>query len=168
MNQDIQSLIASLSMSSSPPTMSPTLARHKIKLTRDVDEASIYVFKDLLAEEECLKIIKDNRDLVPSNVSPETVRSRQVFEDGELAERVWKRIERFFVDGGENGGVVDSERDEDDKVYGVVVDGDGEKWKVSSLNERWRLCCYDVGMCDYDRDAMSLMDLEVNSKGTHL
>ena len=121
MNQDFQSLIASLSMSSSPPTMSPTLARHKIKLTRDVDEASIYVFKDLLAEEECLKIIKDNRDLVPSNVSPETVRSRQVFEDGELAERVWKRIERFFVDGGENGGVVDSERDEDDKVYGVVV-----------------------------------------------
>ena len=67
---------------------------------------------------------------MPSNVTPGTVRTREVFEDGELAGRVWERL-RGFYEGVEEKGMV---RDED-----------GEVWRVKGLNEVWRLCFYAEG-----------------------
>lgn len=136
---DITSLTIATDFSStmSDQPLSPSPTTHQIPLTHDVEQASIYIFDDLLTVEECDEIIQAYKDLIPSNVSPETVRTRQVFEDARLAEKVWKRIEGFFSEGS---GEVNA------KAVGMVVDGDGERWRVKGLNERWRLCCYDVGM----------------------
>jgi hypothetical protein len=64
---------------------------------------------------------------VPSNVTPTTIRDREVFSNPELATLLWSRISPFF---------------QNEKV----VDEDGENWSVSGLNETFRLCRYTTGM----------------------
>lgn len=120
-----------------PPNLK--LTTHKIALTHDVQEASIYIFHDLLSQSQCEDVIGAHLDLVPANVTAQTVRTRQVFEDEELATSVWEKIKDSFVE--------ELESQEGDRAVGLVKDSDGEVWKVKGLNERWRLCLYEAGSC---------------------
>lgn len=113
------------------------LTTHRISLTHDVEEASIHILHDLLSPQKCEELIGAHLDLIPANVTAQTVRTRQVFEDEELAASIWKQIECFFVEE------LDVQRD--DRAVGLVKDADGEVWKVKGLNERWRLCLYEAG-----------------------
>lgn len=92
---------------------------------------SIDIITSLLNPSECATIIEKHQNLTPSNITPETVRTREVFEDAELAERVWERLKGFY--GNITGG------------KGTVIDEDGEVWKAKGFNEVWRLCFYEEG-----------------------
>jgi hypothetical protein len=108
---------------SSPPQ--PTL--QTLPLPSITPPRSIYLVSNLLSPEECSKIIASYINLVPSNVTPTTIRDREVFSNPELATLLWSRISPFF---------------QNEKV----VDEDGENWSVSGLNETFRLCRYTTGM----------------------
>jgi hypothetical protein len=86
----------------------------------------IYLVSSLLTPEECTEIIASYTNLVPSNVTPATVRDREVFSDPALASLLWSRISPFFQ--GEK-----------------AIDEDGEIWNVRGLNETFRLCRYVQG-----------------------
>jgi hypothetical protein len=58
------------------------------------------------------------------------VRTRQAFDDEQLASLIWQRVKPHF--------------DNDEELH-TIVDEDGEVWDVSGLNERWRLCLYEDG-----------------------
>ncbi|CZR69187.1 uncharacterized protein PAC_19087 [Phialocephala subalpina] len=91
----------------------------------------IHVVKDLLNEQDCNTIISQHKNLIPSNVTPTTVRDREAFDDPALAELLWSRLESFFMGNGE--------------MSGKVKDDDGCEWEVEGLNERFRLCRYLPG-----------------------
>lgn len=129
------------------PSPSPSSVPSERKLDSDLKDAvhtpsEVHILTSLLTPTECTSIIDAHLDLVPSNVTAQTVRSREVFVDEELAGRVWERMEGFFESRGEEEGVMTGR----EKVKGWVRDEDGEEWRVKGLNEVWRLCCYDVGM----------------------
>ncbi len=104
----------------------------------DAPSRSVYTITDILDPYECALIISTHTNLIPSNVTPETVRDRVVFDDEKLADLVWGRLRSFFVSSEEEskGG---------EMIEGRVVDEDGHEWKIKGLNERWRLCRYDPG-----------------------
>src|SRR5258707_2665299 len=109
---------------SSTSTPQPTLTT--IPLPSLAPPRSIYLISNLLSADECTRIIHSYTNLVPSNVTPTTIRDREVFSDACLASSLWSRISTFF---------------QDEKV----VDEDGENWSVRSLNETFRLCRYVAG-----------------------
>ena len=94
----------------------------------------VHTISNLFSEFECNAIIQQHKNLTESNITPGTIRTRQQFEDFKLAERVWERL-RGFYEGEEGEG-----------RGGRVRDQDGEWWRVSGLNERWRLCLYEKGV----------------------
>ena len=102
----------------------------------------IHIVSNLLTPTECTSIIDKYQDLKPSNVTTGTVRTRQVFEDAELAEVVWGRLRGFYAHGKKEEETSDKERG---RGRGTVVDEDGELWIAEGLNEVWRLCCYEEG-----------------------
>jgi hypothetical protein len=88
---------------------------------------SVHLISNLLTPSECTSIISSHKNLASSNVTPTTVRDREVFTDSALASLLWSRISPFF---------------EKEKI----VDEDGEEWSISGLNEGFRLCRYVEGM----------------------
>lgn len=93
-------------------------------------EHFIHLIHHLLTPTECTQIIAAHQNLIPSNVTPGTKRDRQLFEDEELAERIWQRLKEFY--GGDR-----------------VKDEDGQWWRASSLNARLRLCRYLPSKCSH-------------------
>jgi hypothetical protein len=93
--------------------LSPTLST--IPLLSISPPRSVYLVSGLLTPEECTKIIASYTNLVPSNVTPATIRDREVFSDPALASLLWSRISPFFQ--GEK-----------------AVDEDGEIWNLKGLN----------------------------------
>lgn len=106
----------------------PTLTSLAFKIEKP--HHFVHIISNLLAPSECEAIIGSHKNLIPSNVTPETVRTREVFDDSALAEKLWERIRGFY---------------ENDTATGRVYDEDGEAWVVSGLNERFRLCFYEKG-----------------------
>ncbi|KAH7419171.1 hypothetical protein BKA64DRAFT_650236 [Cadophora sp. MPI-SDFR-AT-0126] len=110
---------------------------------------AVHIFQNLLSAQECQEIINSHTNLIPANVTPETIRDRQVFEDEKLAEVVWGRIQPFFLSSGEEetktSGVGEGQDDRFEVIEGIVKDKDSDSWKVSGLNERWRLARYGPG-----------------------
>ncbi|PMD40324.1 hypothetical protein L207DRAFT_511830, partial [Hyaloscypha variabilis F] len=108
--------------SPSPPTLQtlpiPTLTPPR----------SIHLISNLLTPTECTSLISTHTNLIPSNVTPTTVRDREIFTDAALASLLWSRISTFFQE-----------------EMGKVVDEDGEGWTVRGLNETFRLCRYTQG-----------------------
>jgi len=89
---------------------------------------SIHLISNLLTPTECTSLIDTHTNLIPSNVTPTTVRDREIFTDPGLASLLWSRIATFFQE-----------------KMGKVVDEDGEAWTVRGLNETFRLCRYTQG-----------------------
>ena len=58
---------------------------------------AIHVFHNILSAQECQEIIESHTDLIPANVTTETIRDRQMFENEELGARIWGRIQPFFL-----------------------------------------------------------------------
>ncbi|KAK0125293.1 hypothetical protein ONS95_000677 [Cadophora gregata] len=110
---------------------------------------AIYILQNLLSAKECKDIIKSHTNLIPANVTPETIRDRQVFQDEELAKRVWRRIQPFFLasEEEEKRRIEDKgrKRSNVEGIEGNVEDKDRDVWKVSGLNEHWRLARYGIG-----------------------
>jgi hypothetical protein len=90
----------------------------------------VHIISNLLTESECTSIIETHKNLTVSNVSPGTIRTRQQFDDEQLATSVWGRI-RGLYEGREGS---------------KVKDEDGQWWRVLGLNSRWRLCLYEKGI----------------------
>lgn len=109
------------------PKMSPKPAIQPVPLPTIAPEREVHLISNLLIQQECTSIIDDHANLIPSNVTPTTIRDREVFSDLGLASLLWSRIHPFFP----------NER---------VIDEDGETWKVTGLNEVFRLCRYVQGM----------------------
>lgn len=86
----------------------------------------IHIIHDLLSPIECHILIQSHQNLVPSNVTKDTIRLREQFDDDALSKKLWERLETFY---GEDR----------------VKDEEGNWWKSTGLNERFRLCRYDKG-----------------------
>ncbi|KAL5324957.1 hypothetical protein ACEPPN_006078 [Leptodophora sp. 'Broadleaf-Isolate-01'] len=86
---------------------------------------SIHLISNLLTPTECNSLVDTHTNLIPSNVTPTTVRDREVFTDPALASLLWSRIATLFKE-----------------EMGKIVDEDGERWTVRGLNETFRLCRY--------------------------
>lgn len=86
----------------------------------------VHVISNLLTPQECSLIINGHRNLIPSNVTPTTVRDREQFDDETLAELLWSRLEQLY--GNDR-----------------IQDEDGMWWKAKGLNSRFRLCRYLPG-----------------------
>ena len=99
--------------------------------TTPTQPRSIHLISNLLTPTECSTLISSHTNLIPSNVTPTTVRDREVFDDEELSSLVWGRIQGFFEEG--------------EGIEAGVLDEDGEAWKVVGLNDRWRICRYVKG-----------------------
>ena len=88
----------------------------------------VHIISNLLTPEECEVLIKGHPNLVPSNVTTNTIREREMFDDETLASLLWSRLEPFYG------------KDE-------IIDEDGSVWKANCLNDRFRFCKYLPGMC---------------------
>jgi hypothetical protein len=106
------------------PKLIPTLTH--LPFTSDSPDHFVHIISNLLTEGECDELIRTHTNLVPSNVTRDTIREREMFQDADLAELLWHRL-RGFYDGGE------------------IADEDGCVWRARGLNERFRLCKYEKG-----------------------
>ncbi|KAF2800243.1 hypothetical protein K505DRAFT_383349 [Melanomma pulvis-pyrius CBS 109.77] len=115
----------------------------------------VHVIHNLVSSSECQKLIESHKNLVPSNVTPETIRTREQFDDEALSELLWERLRDFY---GEDR----------------VKDEDGCWWNVTGLNERFRLCRYDKGgkfsphydgrrMADLDNQSFLTVNIYLNT-----
>jgi hypothetical protein len=107
--------------------MSTKPAVESVPLPTIAPEREVHLISNLLIQQECTSIIDDHTNLVPSNITPTTIRDREIFSDFDLASLLWSRVHPLFP----------NER---------VIDEDGETWKVTGLNEVFRLCRYVQGM----------------------
>lgn len=87
----------------------------------------IHIIHNLLSPIECQILIQSHKNLVPSNVTRDTIRFREQFDDDALSSKLWERLRSFY---GEDR----------------IKDEDGYWWKATGLNERFRLCRYDKGV----------------------
>lgn len=111
---------------------SPTSTLTSLDFKPEKPHHFVHIISNLLTPSECEAIITSHKNLIPSNVTPETIRTREVFDDSALASKLWSRIRGFY---------------ENDAATGTVYDEDGDVWVVSGLNERFRLCLYEKGSC---------------------
>jgi hypothetical protein len=86
----------------------------------------VHLITSLLTPTECAHFISSHTNLIPSNIVPGTIRTREQFEDTALAEEIWERIRVFY---------------EGDRIQ----DEDGEWWRAKGLNHMFRLCKYERG-----------------------
>jgi hypothetical protein len=108
------------------PASLPTLSKLDFG---DPDPAHfVHIIENLLSEEECAFLIKAQTNLEFSNFPTGTVRAREIFQDEELAARLWGRISQFY---------------EGDRVR----DKEGHWWRVKGLSPRLRLSRYEEGIC---------------------
>lgn len=94
--------------------------------TQSKQVQQIHIVTNLLDTSQCSEIIFQHTNLTPSNVTRDTIRDREVFDDQELSDLLWSRLRGNF------------ERNK-------VVDEDGCEWVAEGLNERFRLCRYLPG-----------------------
>lgn len=106
----------------------------------------IHIIKDLLDEAECASIISQHKNLVPSNVTPHTVRDRETFDDPALSNLISERLRKFYNERGGNENDGKQEKERMGGIERVVEDEDGCLWEVEGLNPRFRLCRYLPGM----------------------
>jgi hypothetical protein len=106
----------------------PTLSYLPFSPPSSNPEHFVHIIHNLLTASECASIIENHKNLIPSNVTPGTVRTRQQYSDEKLASILWERLEPFY---------------EGDK--GKVVDEDGCTWTAAGLNDSFRLCRYEKG-----------------------
>ncbi|KAH8598229.1 hypothetical protein B0O99DRAFT_592114 [Bisporella sp. PMI_857] len=99
----------------------------------------VHIISNLLRQEECEDLIRSHTNLVPSNVTSQTIREREMFFDQDLAERLWSRIEKFYRDSS-------------------IVDEEGSKWKAIGLNDKFRFCKFAP-----HQDGRRLADLNTQS-----
>jgi hypothetical protein len=119
--------------SSQPPKLSKMTSKLNTTLTDlhfdgcNPTTNFIHIIHDLLSSIECHILIQSHKNLVPSNVTRDTVRFREQFDDEALSSNLWERLRSFY---GEDR----------------IKDEDGYSWKATGLNERFRLCRYDKGV----------------------
>lgn len=86
----------------------------------------VHILSSLLSEEECAEIIKSHTNLVRSNLTLGTIRTREEFKDRALVALLWSRMKPFYA----------SNRIKDDEGYW---------WKAKGLNKNLRLSKYEKG-----------------------
>lgn len=73
-----------------------------------------------------------------------------MFENEKLSEKIWGRIQPFFLpleqENQQKRDLEGVQEDTSHRIEGFVEDKDKDIWKVSGLNERWRLSRYGLGM----------------------
>jgi len=84
----------------------------------------VHIISNLLSESECTRIIESHQNLVSSNLTLGTIRTRELFDDKALADLLWSRISQFYV--GDR-----------------IKDEDGYWWKAKGLNPHLRLSKYE-------------------------
>lgn len=85
--------------------------------------SKLTVYNDLLTPEECQQFLTKFHE---SKTEKMCNRQRLKFDDKELAANLWKRIHKNYP-------------------YAKLTDQFGDKWKVSHLNQRFRLTHYEPG-----------------------
>jgi hypothetical protein len=88
----------------------------------------VHILSNLLSKSECEEVIKSHINLVPSNITTGTIRTREQFDDPALTSLLWSRISHIYK----------SDR---------IKDADGYWWKAKGLNTNLRLSKYDAGKC---------------------
>jgi hypothetical protein len=91
---------------------------------------SLDLIASLLTPPECTSLISSHTDLIPSNVTPGTIRTREQFSDPALSEEIWSRMQKFY--SGDR-----------------IQDEDGEWWRAKGLNSMFRLCKYESGLSPF-------------------
>ncbi len=112
----------------------PMPALHSLPFSPEKAHHFVHVISNLLTPEECSEIIDSHQNLTPSNVTPETVRMREIFDDEQLAETLWARLRQVY------------DLSNIDINPTRIFDEYGEPWVLSGLNSRFRLCLYEKGM----------------------
>jgi hypothetical protein len=79
-----------------PPISIPTLQTYPIPSLSPT--RSFHLISNLLTPTECTSLIASHTNLIPSNVTPTTIRDREVFADAALASSLWSRIAPLFQD----------------------------------------------------------------------
>ena len=108
--------------------LQPTLAELSFQGS-DSTTYFVNIITNLLSKSECQTLISSHKDLIPSNVTPQTIRTREQFDDYELSDLLWERLKYFYG----------KHRVKDEERYW---------WKAARLNERFRLCRYEKGRLD--------------------
>ncbi|KAG0645410.1 hypothetical protein D0Z07_8955 [Hyphodiscus hymeniophilus] len=85
----------------------------------------VHQIHNLLSTQECLSLILSHKNLIASNVTPTTIRTREAFTDYALATLLWSRLP-FYHDT-------------------KILDEANHSWFAVGLNERFRLCRYEKG-----------------------
>jgi hypothetical protein len=119
--QVFPSLILTLNLSSWS-TMATTLTHLDFPTTDPTH--FVHIISNLLSEEECTNIIGSHADLVPSNLTLGTIRTRKQFEDRALRAQLWSRLKQFY-----DGNRIQDER--------------GSWWVATGLNPNFRLSKYE-------------------------
>jgi hypothetical protein len=88
-------------------------------------EHFVHLIHNLLTPLECNTLISTHQNLIPSNVTTDTIRDREVFSSDSLACLLWSRLPFYHTS--------------------KIQDEDGQWWTAKSLNERFRLCRYGIG-----------------------
>ncbi|KIK57933.1 hypothetical protein GYMLUDRAFT_61020 [Collybiopsis luxurians FD-317 M1] len=96
----------------------------RLPIPYESDENFVHIISGLLSDTECDAIIqKHSADMVPHNLTL-TRRLRSVFEDEELSNTIWERLNPFY--GNIN-----------------ITDEKGCRWLASGCNARFRFCRYE-------------------------
>jgi hypothetical protein len=120
------------------PTLQPELTI--IPLPSGSPARFVYQISNLLTPEECRAIIEEHQDLVPLNATVGTIRSREIFEDPVLAERLFSRLAPFI-----SGPLSTPSTESNSNIIPELVLDESEEWRIKGLNEVWRLARYDEG-----------------------
>jgi hypothetical protein len=104
--------------------MTPTLTH--LPLPQESDVHFLHIISNLLSPAECAAIIHEHTtSLIPHELTL-TSRLREIFDDEDLADTLWKRLKPFY------GGM-------------RIIDEDGCNWTASRLNTRFRFAKYERG-----------------------
>jgi hypothetical protein len=113
----------------SDATPSPTLSvlpLPRFSSTSSSEDYFVHIISNLLSTDECETLICTHGTQLSSNKTLHTNRLRHVFDDVELADRLWERLKLLYDDF-------------------QVVDEEGEAWTASGCNERFRFARYEEG-----------------------
>ena len=93
-------------------------------------EEFVHIISNLLSKEECEAILASHTNLVPANITTNTIRDREMFFDPELAALLWSRLSPFYNPDENLDGAAE------------IKDEENQLWRIKNLNDRFRLARY--------------------------
>jgi hypothetical protein len=86
----------------------------------------VHKISNLLSPSECEAIVEAHEGDLASTSGTYSGRLRDIFDDEDLADRLWQRLKTFYQDNR-------------------IIDDEGQSWRALELNKRFRFCKYKPG-----------------------